>query len=200
VALYEEVVEPRTYKRSRVVELEEVDISHIQHLRPLGRTTTVPLENYVHYELPLAIIPSTPPLPRNLGPSKQDIADVIAEASKRAEEEALRRVKEVEAAAAAKAAEEKKAARKASSSANRDKGKKKALSADEVEKLKEKKLLKLVGAVVVKCLSKHRDRMDHDTFKKHAKEVSGTGRLLKRKGILTDGIGGFVTVDNDHLR
>lgn len=36
---------------------------------------------------------------------------------------------------------------------------------------REKRLLKLVGAVVVKTLSKYRTRMDVDTFKKHAKEV-----------------------------
>lgn len=36
---------------------------------------------------------------------------------------------------------------------------------------REKRLLKLVGAVVVKTMSKYRGRMDVDTFKKHAKEV-----------------------------
>ena len=36
---------------------------------------------------------------------------------------------------------------------------------------REKRLLKLVGAVVVKTMSKYRARMDVDTFKKHAKEV-----------------------------
>ena len=36
---------------------------------------------------------------------------------------------------------------------------------------REKRLLKLVGAVVVKTMSKYRTRMDVDTFKKHAKEV-----------------------------
>jgi len=38
---------------------------------------------------------------------------------------------------------------------------------------REKRLLKLVGAVVVKTMSKYRTRMDVDTFKKHAKEVCG---------------------------
>ena len=79
-------------------------------------------------------------------------------------------MKGAEEAAAAKVTEVKDARK--TGSTNKDKGKKKALSAEEVEQLKEKKLLKLVGAVIVKCLSKHRDRMDHDTFKKHAKEVS----------------------------
>ena len=36
---------------------------------------------------------------------------------------------------------------------------------------KEKRLLKLISPVVVKCMSKHKDQMDHDQFKKYAKEV-----------------------------
>jgi [histone H3]-lysine36 N-trimethyltransferase len=44
-------------------------------------------------------------------------------------------------------------------------------SKEEREKNKEKRLMKLVGAVVVKCMSKYRDDIDHDLFKKHAKEV-----------------------------
>jgi hypothetical protein len=39
---------------------------------------------------------------------------------------------------------------------------------------KEKRLLKLVGAVVVKCMSKYQSQMDHEVFKKHAKEVMCT--------------------------
>ncbi|KAI9454239.1 hypothetical protein BJY52DRAFT_1122891 [Lactarius psammicola] len=37
---------------------------------------------------------------------------------------------------------------------------------------REKRLLKLVGAVVVKTMSKYRARMEVDTFKKHAKELT----------------------------
>ncbi|KAI0287878.1 hypothetical protein BC826DRAFT_1041913 [Russula brevipes] len=37
---------------------------------------------------------------------------------------------------------------------------------------REKRLLKLVGGVVVKTMSKYRTRMDVDTFKKHAKELT----------------------------
>jgi hypothetical protein len=44
-------------------------------------------------------------------------------------------------------------------------------SKEEREKNKEKRLMKLVGAVVVKCMSKYRYDIDHDLFKKHAKEV-----------------------------
>ena len=44
-------------------------------------------------------------------------------------------------------------------------------SKEEREANKEKRLLKLIGAVVVKCMSKYKDQMDHDQFKKYAKEV-----------------------------
>ena len=45
-------------------------------------------------------------------------------------------------------------------------------SKEEKEALKEKRLMKLVGAVVVKCLSKYQKHIDHDAFKEHAKHVS----------------------------
>lgn len=46
------------------------------------------------------------------------------------------------------------------------------LSKEEKEAAKEKQLQKLVSPIVVKCMSKYKDKIDHDTFKKHAKEVS----------------------------
>ncbi|KAI0339087.1 SET domain-containing protein [Trametopsis cervina] len=46
------------------------------------------------------------------------------------------------------------------------------LSKEEKEAAKEKQLQKLVSPIVVKCLSKYKDRMDHETFKKHAKELT----------------------------
>jgi SRI (Set2 Rpb1 interacting) domain len=48
---------------------------------------------------------------------------------------------------------------------------KKHQTPEEKEANKEKRLQKLVGAVVVKCMSKYQKQMDHDVFKKHAKEV-----------------------------
>lgn len=46
-----------------------------------------------------------------------------------------------------------------------------ALSAEE-ERRKEKRLTVLVGEVVVNSLSKYKSQMEHDTFKRYAKEVS----------------------------
>lgn len=45
------------------------------------------------------------------------------------------------------------------------------MSAEELAK-KEKRLTKLVGEVVVKSMSKYKEQMEHDTFKRYAKEVS----------------------------
>jgi len=56
--------------------------------------------------------------------------------------------------------------------ARKEKEKKKpSLSKEEKEALKEKKLKKMVGAIVVKTMSKYQKYMDHDQFKKYAKEV-----------------------------
>jgi hypothetical protein len=48
---------------------------------------------------------------------------------------------------------------------------KKHQTQEEKEANKEKRLQKLVGGIVVKCMSKYQKQMDHDLFKKHAKEV-----------------------------
>lgn len=49
-------------------------------------------------------------------------------------------------------------------------------SAAEDEARKEKRLAKLVGEVVVKSMSKYKEQMEHETFKRYAKEV-GCARL-----------------------
>jgi histone-lysine N-methyltransferase SETD2 len=56
--------------------------------------------------------------------------------------------------------------------ARKEKEKKKPnMNKEEKEALKEKNLKKMVGAVVVKTMSKYQKYMDHDQFKKYAKEV-----------------------------
>ena len=89
--------------------------------------------------------------------------DVIAAAAKAMEEENLRRKEEEEREKEEELLREKMVL---------EKMKRKAMSKEEKEALKEKKLLKLVGAVVVKCMSKYRDHLDHDAFKKHAKDLT----------------------------
>ncbi|KZT03301.1 SET domain-containing protein [Laetiporus sulphureus 93-53] len=96
----------------------------------------------------------------------QQITAIIAQASAKAAAEAL-------AAAAAKAEAEKKEADEAAQrEARKSPSKHAKLSKEEKEANKEKRLLKLVGNVVVKCMSKHQKQMSHDQFKKHAKELT----------------------------
>jgi histone-lysine N-methyltransferase SETD2 len=48
----------------------------------------------------------------------------------------------------------------------------------EDEERKEKRLTKLVGEVVVRSMSKYKEQMEHDTFKRYAKEVSKTKKVV----------------------
>ncbi|GJJ09368.1 hypothetical protein Clacol_003590 [Clathrus columnatus] len=48
----------------------------------------------------------------------------------------------------------------------------KKISAAKLKATKEQRLLKLVGPVVVKCMSKYQTQFEHDTFKKHAKTLT----------------------------
>lgn len=90
---------------------------------------------------------------------RKEIADIIAAANAAAEAEAAR----LAATATMEPAPE--LVRK------KPKVPKKTQSKEEREANKEKRLLKLVGAVVVKCMSKYSGKMDNDMFKKYAKEV-----------------------------
>ncbi|KAF7978203.1 hypothetical protein HWV62_1426 [Athelia sp. TMB] len=96
-------------------------------------------------------------------PTRQEIAAIIAAAS--AAEAA--KMAEAEAAAAAAAIKLPDAPPKKKSKPPR-----KAQTQEEKEANKEKRLMKLVGSVVVKCMSKYQKQMDTTQFKKHAKELT----------------------------
>ncbi|KAL0575092.1 histone methyltransferase set2 [Marasmius crinis-equi] len=67
-----------------------------------------------------------------------------------------------------------------SGSRKRDKEKKKSSQSEaEKEANKEKRLQKLVGAIVVKCMSKYASSLEHDLFKKYAKEL--TEKIAERE-------------------
>ncbi|TCD67121.1 histone methyltransferase set2 [Steccherinum ochraceum] len=139
--------------------------------RPPSPTTSEPFT-------PLPTIP-LPPFPRTTifqfpaysAPSKSSsVAAIIAEASAAAAAAS-------EAASAAAAAAEAEKVAKAEEAAKRKEAKARSKhhkhqSKEEKEANKEKRLLKLVGAVVVKVMSKYQHQIDHDSFKKHAKELT----------------------------
>jgi [histone H3]-lysine36 N-trimethyltransferase len=151
--------EGRPSKRSRYSELYEQNTLGI---KPLGFSShaarhkeLVPVQSIQKVETP------TPPTTRQ--PTRQDIQQIIIAAS----------------AAAAKAPPlpDEDGANGLSSTGTPSKAKR-ALTREEREANKEKRLLKLVGAVVVKCMSKYSKQMEHDMFKKHAKEVSNFRRFF----------------------
>lgn len=97
---------------------------------------------------------------------KQTIAEIIANAAKIvAEEDAAAAAAAAQAKADAEALAEKAAKRKERAL------KKASMTPQEKEALKEKRLLKLVGAVVVKCMSRYAKSLDREKFKKYAREV-----------------------------
>lgn len=98
---------------------------------------------------------------------RENLATVIAKAAKAAAED---EAAAASAAAAAKAEAEAKAAARAAKRKERAE-KKSSMTPQEKEALKEKRLLKLIGAVVVKCMSKYAKSLDRENFKKYAREV-----------------------------
>ncbi|KAJ7730702.1 histone methyltransferase [Mycena maculata] len=112
--------------------------------------------------------PPSPPPQRyvNPEPDRHDVAAVIAAAvAQKAADDAAAAAAAQAAAAAAKLTPSKEHKRK-------HRPPKKAQTPEEKEANKEKRLLKLVGAVVVKCMSKYGKSLERDTFKKHAKELT----------------------------
>jgi [histone H3]-lysine36 N-trimethyltransferase len=120
----------------------------------------------------------------------EEVKKLIAEATKAKEEERQRifeeqqrdQAKREALAAQIKAKEEKKKRREQEKQgrektgrereqAQKDKERKKNMSLEEKEILKEKQLHKLISPIVVKCMSKYSKSMDSDSFKRHAKEV-----------------------------
>ncbi|KAI6009958.1 hypothetical protein EDC04DRAFT_837620 [Pisolithus marmoratus] len=99
---------------------------------------------------------------------RKEIAAVIAAATAAAEAEAAR------IAAAAAAAATANALPTMSDAEHRKKAKssRKHQTKEEKEAHKEKRLVKLIGCVVVKCMSRYAKQLDHDQFKKYAKELT----------------------------
>lgn len=127
--------------------------------------------------LPMAML--APPKPAAPPPTLEEIIRKAAEADARQRQEAA-------AAAAARASAAEREARKQHRSSSNGHGqghaekKRKSASsagagAGDAGAL-EKRLHKLVGELVVRCMSKHKDRLDREVFKKHAKEVSDAAR------------------------
>lgn len=119
-------------------------------------------------------------LPRSMA-SKMQLAAIVARATEAAD--AAREAEAKAAADAEEAAEKKRLAKqrrkervekkeKEREKSKQKKGSEKPSSSTSKPVDKDKQLVKLVGEVVVKYMSHYKDQMEHDTFKKHAKEVN----------------------------
>ena len=58
------------------------------------------------------------------------------------------------------------------------------MSAEEKERLKENRLRKLIGAVVVQYFNKHAPRGDREKFKEYAKEVNHDGSSFASNALI----------------
>ncbi|KAG6879645.1 hypothetical protein C0992_000280 [Termitomyces sp. T32_za158] len=174
VTLYDD--EEFIFQQRRRLHDREIDISRTKY-RP--RPKVHRRSDFGGSSRPVLILEPYPPPPDPF--SRESIRAVIAAAAE-AEAAAAKAAAEAETEALAKA--EAKAAAKATRAARHEASKgehsyrkkqklsKKPLTEEEKEAMKEKRMLKLVGAVVVKCMSKHSSALDHDQFKKHAKELT----------------------------
>ncbi|KIJ61209.1 hypothetical protein HYDPIDRAFT_177115 [Hydnomerulius pinastri MD-312] len=96
---------------------------------------------------------------------RKEIADIIAAANAAAAEAEAARLAAAAAAAAVVPAPEAEVKKKS-------RPPRKHQTKEEKEANKEKRLLKLVGGVVVKCMSKYSGKMETEMFKKYAKELT----------------------------
>ncbi|KAF9649738.1 hypothetical protein BDM02DRAFT_3186087 [Thelephora ganbajun] len=155
------VEEERPYKRAKVVEEPT--------LNWLPTTTTAP-PSEKGWAGPKVLGFDGWTRPQVPEPPKKEAVDAIiaaarATAAANALQKAEKEAKELAKIEAKTKVIEKKRARK-------EKEKKPSLSKEEKEALKEKKLKKIVGAVVVKTMSKYQKYMDRDQFKKYAQELT----------------------------
>ncbi|CAK5271481.1 unnamed protein product [Mycena citricolor] len=166
-----------TYKKAALRQRSESPVSeHDWRSYKRSRDDSWPLDGY---ERPL--YPSTkrreqsgrsqperPSYQWQLVASQEDVKQVIAAAvaQKAAAELAA---KESELAAAQARAEKKERREKRK---QRSQEKKKKRTPEEREANKAQRLQKLIGAVVVKCMSKYGRGLERETFKKHAKELT----------------------------
>lgn len=103
----------------------------------------------------------------------ENIYAVIEAAKQKAEEEArAAALKKAQAEAAAAKAEARKRRHELRKQRKKEKAEKAAMTEEQKAANKEKRLLKLVAAVVVKCMSKYGKGLDRERMKKHAKELS----------------------------
>lgn len=147
----EPLTEERPLKRIRFGEQDNATLT----IKPLGFTTTAFTTAFRH---PSPVVESSIPEPRSTKPTKADIAAIIASATTTAANMASAKLPP--------APDKEKKEKDVSGRSGRPKE-----PSTRPKATKEQRLLKLIGPIVVKCMSKYQSQLEHNTFKKHAKKV-----------------------------
>lgn len=151
----------RKFKRARVEDLEPEE--PVLSIKPLG-FTSAPRFDAPRPVVALPIVPQVDYYGQRMK-AKKDVADIIKEATARAD------AARAEAQMAEWTARQEQEAKEKKEQERKERKAHPKPSAEEREALKEKRLQKLISPIVVQCLSKHREQLDGELFKKHAKEV-----------------------------
>ncbi|EIW56542.1 SET domain-containing protein [Trametes versicolor FP-101664 SS1] len=140
-----------------------------------SRSKTPPKHDIKYESAPVAYVPDLYQREQNRRAAEaqrqQDVAKIIAAAAAAATAEANKPKPEPKASSSRKSHRDRAEREREREARKAAKARHKKLSKEEREANKEKRLLKLIGAVVVRCMSKYKDQMDHDLFKKYAKET-----------------------------
>ncbi|OJT15697.1 Histone-lysine N-methyltransferase, H3 lysine-36 specific [Trametes pubescens] len=152
-----------------------------------ARSKTPPKHDMKYESTPIVYAPDPYRLELNRRAAEarrqQDVAKIIAAAAAAATAEANKPKPEPKASSSRKSHRDRAEREREREARKAAKAKHKKLSKEEREANKEKRLLKLIGAVVVKCMSKYKDQMDHDLFKKYAKELTQTIAEKEKKSL-----------------
>lgn len=148
----EPLIEERPLKRIRFGEQDNATLT----IKPLGFTTTTYTAAFRH---PSPVVESSIPESRSTKPTKADIAAIIASATTTAANIASTKLPP--------APDKEKKERDPGGRSSRPKE-----SSSRPKATKEQRLLKLIGPIVVKCMSKYQSQLEHNTFKKQAKKLT----------------------------
>ena len=151
----------RKSKRARLEDLEPEE--PVLKIKPLG-FTSAPRTDAPRPVVALLSVPQVDYHGQRMK-AKKDVADIIKEATARAD------AARAEAQMAEWTARQQQEAKEKKEQERKERKTLPKPSAEEREALKEKRLQKLISPIVVQCLSKHKEQLNGELFKKHAKEV-----------------------------
>ncbi|WVN89997.1 histone-lysine N-methyltransferase, H3 lysine-36 specific [Cryptococcus depauperatus CBS 7841] len=189
-----------SYKIPRVSKIASLDADDEAGTQTIAEANTISAarrpdvwENTTEIQLDIAPIRARPLLPTRSRPLPPSAAKkTLAASADRLKLDAIiamaEQTAQVQAAADASASPVEGPSRSGSRPADGDEERRKRhkkshnLTEEELAAQKEKRLMKLIGEVVVKSMSKYKEQMEHDTFKRYARECTQILVEKEKKG------------------